>query len=96
MLKRATKLMNMLHEPKQPWYKRVGKFIVRHPFRSALIGMGAGALIATGAGALAAGSLGAALTTANLFFPTIAIGAGIGASAGLTGSLISRISIKKQ
>lgn len=91
VLKKSQKLMNMLHEPKQPWYKRVGKFIVRHPFRSALIGLGAGALVATGVGAFAAGGLGAALTTANMFFPSIATGAAIGAGVGLAGSLVSRL-----
>lgn len=91
VLKQSQKLMDMLHEPKLPWYKRMGRFIARHPFRSALIGLGAGALVATGVGAIAAGGLGAALTTANMFFPTIATGAVMGAGVGLAGSLVSRI-----
>lgn len=94
VLRSEAKLADMLKEPKLPWYKRMGKFIMRHPFRSMLIGLGAGALVATGVGAIALGGLAPALAVANAFVPTIAIGAGAGAGLGLIGSIASRISRK--
>lgn len=94
VLKKEAKLAGMLAEPKLPWYKRMGKFIIRHPFRSVLIGLGAGALIATGAGAFALGGLAPAIATANAFAPTILGGAVAGAGLGVVGSIASRISRK--
>lgn len=94
LLRDTTEKIDRLKEPKLPWYKRLGKFVIRHPFRSALIGMGIGLLGATGIGAVAAGSLATALNTVNLFLPTILVGGGIGATAGLAGSIISRFSKK--
>lgn len=94
VLKENVETMGMLAEPKLPWYKRMGKFIIRHPFRSILIGMGAGALVATGIGAIAMGGLAPVLATANAFAPTIAVGVGAGAGLGLVGSVVSRFSRK--
>lgn len=94
VLKKEAKLAGMLAEPKLPWYKRMGKFIIRHPFRSVLIGLVAGALIATGAGAFALGGLAPAIATANAFAPTILGGAVAGAGLGVVGSIASRISRK--
>ncbi len=94
VLRTEAKLAEMLKEPKLPWYKRLGKFIMRHPFRSMLIGLGIGAVVATGVGAIALGGLAPALATANAFAPTIAIGAAGGAGLGLIGSVASRISRK--
>lgn len=94
VLKENVETMGMLAEPKLPWYKRMGKFIIRHPFRSVLIGMGAGALVATGIGAIAMGGLAPVLATANAFAPTIAVGVGAGAGLGLVGSVVSRFSRK--
>ncbi len=94
VLKNVTKVTTMLAEPKLPWYKRMGKFIVRHPFRSMLMGLGAGALVATGVGAIALGGFAPAIATANAFFPTIAVGGVAGAGLGAVGSVASRFSSK--
>lgn len=94
VLKDVLKTTNMLAEPKLPWYKRMGKFIVRHPFRSMLMGLGAGALVATGVGAIALGGFAPAIATANAFFPTIAVGGVAGAGLGAVGSVASRVSSK--
>lgn len=94
LIKDTVEKIDRLKEPKLPWYKRVGKFAIRHPFRTALIGMGIGLLGATGIGAIAAGSLATALNTVNLFLPTILVGGGIGAVAGLAATIVSRFSKK--
>ena len=98
VVKKTKERLKMLKEPKLPWYKRLGKFIVRHPFRSALIGMGAGAVLAFGAASILYGgpihAVHMATYAAKHFLPTILTGAGIGAAAGLTGSVLSRISRK--
>lgn len=94
VLKKTSERTTMLAEPKLPWYKRMGKFIVRHPLRSVLVGLGAGALVATGLGAVALGGFAPALATANAFFPTIAVGGVAGAGLGAVGSVVSRFSRK--
>lgn len=94
VLKKTSDGVKMLAEPKLPWYKRMGKFIVRHPFRSMLMGLGAGALVATGVGAIALGGFAPAIATANAFFPTIAVGGVAGAGLGAVGSVASRFSSK--
>lgn len=106
LVKGTVKHLARVQEPKLPLGKRILKFVVRHPFRAAAIGLGVGVLGAAGwalgASAIAAGSLSAGasalITNANFFLPSIAIGAGIGGGsllgAGAIGAIVSKFSKK--
>ena len=87
-IKDSIKNTEKLKEPKKPWYKRFGNWVKRHPLALTAITIGAGALVATGVGALLTG-LGVTAATgytflemANLYFPMILAGAGVGLGVG--------------
>ena len=106
LVKGTVKHLARVQEPKLPLGKRIWKFVVRHPFRAAAIGLGVGVLgaagLAIGSSAIAAGSLSAGvsalITNVNFFLPSIAIGAGIGGGtllgAGAIGAIVSKFSKK--
>ncbi len=87
----------ILSEAKQPWYKRLATFAIKHPVLSveAGAGLGLGLFGATcGIAALAGGT--SFLTAANMLIPSLPGVVGIGAAGGGTVSLASNTLPKGQ
>ncbi len=87
----------MLAEAKQPWYKRLATFAIKHPVLSVVAGagLGLGLFGATcGIAALAGGT--GFLTAANMLLPSLPGVVGVGALGGGTVSLTSNTLPKGQ
>ena len=94
----ATKELDKVNEPKLPWYKRMAKWVVRHPIATTAICLGAGALLAAGAGVVAAGGLSPAISALSFSLPKIAAisgAVGVGAGAVIGGGLLIGSNISK-
>ena len=110
LVSKSVENLEKLAEPKKPWYKRLGKFIKRHPIISTIVGIGAGALVtAVAVGAVAtvidtlilkgavagAQAIGGVIASQSL---PITIGAGVGGVLGGIGTIaLSRTAgVKKE
>lgn len=100
--------LNRVKEPKRPFLKRVGKWIVRHPILAGVIGAGVALTGLAGAGvismAIKSGGLALGLEALKMkipfYIPTIiktgAIGAAVPLAGGVVGGIVSRFSKKSK
>ena len=89
-IQKSLQTTKILAEPKQPWYKRLATFAIKHPIIAVLVGsgIGLGAFgISCGIAAVAGGT--GILTAANMMLPSIPGFAGIGAIGGGAASVVS-------